>query len=331
MGTLRPFQLPQDIDLMVALVTEGFQYPENPDWNVQADEREGMADQISGIKRIWPLLRIMRVFVPLLHDVMRGFIYEEDGKPVGLINHMRQRSAPEWHISNVTVLPACRRRGIARKLVEAALAEIRARQAQAAYLEVVTGNLPAYKLYEELGFVSYTSTTQYDLEDGPAIPSMPLPAGFDLLPIGPFDWKRRMAFALRITPPEILRYEPIRKDRFRPPFFVRILGPLISQISGVKSKQFVAVTTQGETVAMGGYQYRTRPGGVNHLELNLDPAHPELAEPLARQALSAIQKASPDRRIEIHTRDWQPAVSQAFEALGCKKRLSMYKMGLIFK
>jgi GNAT superfamily N-acetyltransferase len=331
MSNIRPFQLPQDIDTMVSLVNDGFQYPENPEWSVQEDEREGMADQISGIKRIWPIMRVLQFFAPLMRDAMRGFIYEEDGKPAGLINHMRQRNAPEWHIGNVTVLPAYRRRGIARKLVDATLAEIRAREAKAAYLEVVAGNLPAYKLYEELGFVSYTSTTQYDLEDGSAISEIPLPNGFSLKSSDPFDWKRRMAFALRITPPGILRYEPIQEDRFRPPFFVRIIGPLMRQISGTKSKNFVVISTQGGTVAMGGLQYRTRKGGVNHVEINLDPAHPELAEYLARYSLSLVQKASPGRRIEIHTKDWQPALSQAFEMLGCKKRLSFYKMGLLFK
>jgi GNAT superfamily N-acetyltransferase len=330
MNNPRPFQLPQDIDTMVTLINEGFQYPENPAWSVQADEREGMADQFNGIKRIWPILRILQFFAPLLRDAMRGFIYEEDGKPAGLINHMRQRNAPEWYIGNVTVLPAYRRRGIARKLVEATLAEIRAREANAAYLEVVAGNLPAYKLYEELGFVSYTSTTQYDWEHGPAISEISLPNGFSQNSSDPFDWKRRMEFAMRITPPEILRYEPIQEDRFRSPFFVRILNPLFSQISGAKSKQFMLVTAQGETAAMGGVRYRIRPGGVNHVEINLDPAHPELAEYLARYTLSSVQKAAPGRRIEIHTRDWQPALSQAFESLGCQKRLSFYKMGLLF-
>lgn len=331
MGTIRPFQLPGDIDLMVSLINEGFQYPENPAWSIQADEREGMADQIRSVKVIWPILRLMQSFAPLLRDVMRGFIYEEDGIPAGLINHMRQRNAPEWHIANVTVLPAYRRRGIARKLVEASLQEIRVRGGKTAYLEVVAGNLPAYKLYEELGFFAYTKTTQHDWEGGPTPQEISLPCGFSLHPIRPFDWQRRMDLAMRITPPEILRYEPIQEDRFRPPFFMRLLAPLLAGLGGNKSGQFAAISEQGQTVALGGYQFRTRARGVNHVDINLDPAHPELADFLTRHALSTVQRASPGRRIEIETRDWQPALSQAFEALGCKKRLSFHKMGLLLK
>ncbi len=331
MGIIRPFQLPGDFDLMTSLVNDGFQYPENPEWSIQADEREGMADQLRSIKVIWPILRLLQLFVPLMRDAMRGFIYVEDDSPAGLINHMRQRNAPEWHIANVTVLPAYRRRGIARKLVEASLVEIRARGGKAAYLEVVAGNLPAYELYEELGFVAYTDTIQYDWEENHSLEEIPLPTGFSLHPISPFDWKRRMAFALRITPPGILHYEPIREDRFRPPLLVRLIGPLLNRMGGSQSQQFAMTSDQGQTVALIGSRFRTRPGGVNSLEINLDPAHPELAEFLVRHALSTIQKASPGRRIEIEARDWQPALSQAFEALGCKRRLSFHKMGLFLE
>ena len=45
----------------------------------------------NGAKRIWPLLRILRAFVPLFRDILCGFIDEEDGQPAGLINYMRQR------------------------------------------------------------------------------------------------------------------------------------------------------------------------------------------------------------------------------------------------
>ena len=49
--SIRPFQLPEDIDLMNSLVMEGFQYPENPAWSVQEDEIQGMVDRIQGAKR----------------------------------------------------------------------------------------------------------------------------------------------------------------------------------------------------------------------------------------------------------------------------------------
>ena len=171
---IRPFQLPQDIDLMNSLVVEGFQYPENPAWSVQEDEIQGMVDQLKGAKRLWPVLRILRIFVPLFRDILCGFIDEEEGKPAGLINYMRQRNAPEWYIANVTVLPAYRRRGIARRLVEETLDELRHRKAEVAFLDVVVGNDPAFNLYKEMGFEEFTQSSEYQLHKESII----LPKGF---------------------------------------------------------------------------------------------------------------------------------------------------------
>jgi ribosomal protein S18 acetylase RimI-like enzyme len=162
----RPFQLPQDIDLMKALVIEGFQYPENPSWSIQEDEKQDLIDTIHAVKRMWPVLRIVQIFSPVFRDVMHGFIEEQEGKPVGLINFLRQRNVPEWWIGNVTVLPGYRRRGIARQLVAATLDDLRRRMARRAYLEVVDGNLPAFQLYKETGFEAYAMASLYTYGGG---------------------------------------------------------------------------------------------------------------------------------------------------------------------
>ena len=67
---------------MSSLVVEGFQYPENPAWSVQEDEIQGMVDRINSAKRLWPVIGILRIFVPLFRDILCGFIDEEEGRPV---------------------------------------------------------------------------------------------------------------------------------------------------------------------------------------------------------------------------------------------------------
>ena len=332
MGNIRPFQLPNDIDIMVKLIREGFQYPENPSWSVQTDENESMLDQIDGVKRFWPLVRILQLFIPILRDVIRGFIYEEDHQPVGLINFMRHRNAPEWLIANVTVLPAYRRRGVARKLVEAALEDLRARKAKTIYLEVIAANLPAYNLYKDLGFAPYASSSEYNLRPEQVVAVIDLPKGYHIQPIGRFEWRRQMDFAKRITPTKILDYEPIREDRFRPSISAYLLGPLFESIGGSRQDRFAIVTTDDEkTVAIGIYTYRTRAGGVNRASVELDPVHAQLAEFIGRHLISEIQMRAPGRRTEIQLNDWQPALGQTFEILGCVKRFTVHKMGLLFK
>ena len=327
---IRAFQLPQDVDLMTSLIMDGFQYPENPAWSIQEDEKQGMIDRIQGAKRLWPIIRIMRVFFPLFRDALCGFIAEEENKPVGLINYMRQRDEPEWYIANVTVLPAYRRRGIARLLVEATLEELRNRKARAAFLDVLVGNDPAFRLYQELGFEAFTKLSQYHYQKETAIAPLALPGGYQLKPLSRFDWQTRFALAKRITPEQITRYEPVIEGRFRVPAIWPLFGILFESAGGVHSERFAIYSPKEQVAAVAQYNYRTRPGGVNFVNVNVDPSHPGLADFVLRHTLAAIQKASPGHRVQLNFEDWQTALIEAAEALGCEKRFGEHRMGLKF-
>ena len=328
--TIRPFRLPQDIDLMNALVIDGFKYPENPEWSIQEDDVQGMIDRVKGAKRIWPIMRIMRAFVPLFRDILCGFIEEEDGKPVGLINYMRQRNAPEWFIANVTVLPAYRRRGIARRLVEATLNELRHRNAKIAFLDVIVGNDPAFNLYKELGFEAFKQSSEYDYHADTSIAALPIPEGYQLKMLSPFDWKTRFAFAQRVTPEHITRYEPVTEARFRAPMIMPLFGKLFEAAGGAHSERFAMYTSSDQVVGVGQYSYRTRPGGKNIAGFSIDPNHPVLAEFILHYVISTLQKVSPGHRIEFGFEDWESALTECAKEIGCEKRFGSYRMGLRF-
>ncbi|OIN89861.1 MAG: hypothetical protein AUJ21_09105 [Anaerolineae bacterium CG1_02_58_13] len=329
--TIRPFHLPHDLDTMNALVMQGFEYPENPEWSIRADEKESMLDRVQGAKRMWPLLRFLRFFSPIFKDIMRGFIAEKDGKPVGLINFMRQRDEPEWNIANVTVLPSHRRRGLARQLVAAVLDDLRARKARTAILDVVDKNLPALRLYQEMGFEIFTGSLEADLEAGAAIPDPTLPAGWTLAPRSRFDWQSGFELAKRITPKNVARYEPPVEARFRFPPIRPLIGSLFMKLGGDDSKRYVLRAPDGTIAGIAWYSCRTKQGGMNSAGFDLDPAHPELAQFMLAHAISTIQAASPGRRIEFNFSDWQPALFQAAEAFGVKKRFGSHRMGLKFQ
>jgi ribosomal protein S18 acetylase RimI-like enzyme len=327
---IRPFQLPQDIDIMNSLVIEGFQYPENPAWSVQEDEKQGMIDRINGAKRLWPLLRIMQMISPVFRDALCGFVDEEENKPAALINYMRQRDEPEWFIANVTVLPAYRRRGIARKLVEATLEELRKRKAQVVFLEVVDGNDPAFNLYKEIGFEAFTKSSQYYYQKDTPITPFSLPDGYKMKSRSRFDWRTRFAFAKRVTPEHITRYEPVTEGRFRVPIVMSIFGKLFESFGGSRSQRFAIYSAKGEVVGLGQYTYRIRSGGLNHANASIDPSHSELASFILGYVLSTIQKVSPGHRIELSFEDWESALIQTAENLGCEKRFGSHRMGLHF-
>jgi ribosomal protein S18 acetylase RimI-like enzyme len=328
--SIRPFQLPQDIDLMNSLVREGFQYPENPSWNVQEDEIQGMVDRLNGAKKLWPILRVLRAFIPLFRDILCGFIDEEDGQPAGLINYMRQRNTPEWYIGNITVLPAYRRRGIARRLVQATLEELRNRKARVAFLDVVVGNDPAFNLYKEMGFEEFTRSSEYQLHRESFILPEQTPPGCQVRPLSPFDWKTRFHFAQRVTPDHITRYEPVTEARYRIPLLLPLIGGLLESAGGSRNERFAVEESGGNVVAIGQYSYRMRESGTNFTNVSIDPAHPELAGFILRHVFSEIQKASPGRRIELTFEDWESILIHCAEEIGCEKRFGMHRMGLRF-
>src|SRR3954451_12246912 len=84
---------------------------------------------------------------------LRHYLVAEDEGGQVLASAGLLTIAETAQIVTVGVLPAARRRGIARLLVRELLAEARRRQAQEVLLEVRMDNKPARRLYESQGFV----------------------------------------------------------------------------------------------------------------------------------------------------------------------------------
>ena len=325
----RSFVLPDDFDVLIDLVPRCFQYPENPDWSVQEDEAESMVDSIRGIRRIWWLVRVMGWFWSPLRDVMRGFVWEEDGQPVGLVNVMRMGDTDRWMIGNVAVLPDYRRRGIARQLVQAAVDYARRRGAPAVTLDVLDGNVPAYRLYESLGFEAFSGSTEliYEHDEPPA--PQPFPDGYTLEPRAVMDWRPRYELAKRITPEHVQRYQPVEEGRYRQPAFFRPILPIIFRAMGSRPLPHLLRDPQGQIVAAALAQVRTRAGGVNHFDAMLDPAHAQAAPALVAAMLRKVSERSPGRRVEWTLAHWQQPLIEAALALGFRKRSDSHTMGLL--
>jgi ribosomal protein S18 acetylase RimI-like enzyme len=329
---LRAFKLPADLKVLVELIPPAFQYPENEAWNIQSDEVEAMLDGMSGLRRVWPLIRAAQVISPPLRDVLLGFIWEEDGKAVGLTNVLRRGTTDQWMIGNVAVLPEYRRRGIARKLVEACMALARERRATTILLDVVAGNVPAYSLYEKLGFEHFTGQAVLICDTETPTPGFPpLPDGYTLIPRPPRNWEPRYELAQRITPDFVRKFSPVEEGRFRPPAAFRVLAPIVQAAMGLSPQQYVVRgAANGQIIAAGGYVARRRQGGVNQLSLSIDPAHADQIAPhLVNFLLGGVRQASPGRRIEFEVPHWQERILQAALDAGFTRRLDMHSMGMV--
>jgi ribosomal protein S18 acetylase RimI-like enzyme len=328
--TMRLIKLPADLAPLGEMLGQTFQYPENEAWSVQTDEQEQLVDAIANLRRIWPLIHLIQALSPPLRDILRGYVWEEDGQVVGTTIIQRRGSTDIWYISTVGVLPAYRRRGIARRLLEAALDLIRERGGKKSFLGVIDGNLPAYTLYEKLGFEHYSDSVELHTtpERAPSAPA--LPEGYTQSPLTRFDWQPRYELEKDISPENMSKYEPVEVDRFRPPAMMRLLWPLLALAQGMRETSVaIRVTAGGQVVATGGYTIPTRGKGPNVLRARLAPAHPELAPYLVGYLLRQAMAASPGRRVEFSVPSWMEALVAAALEAGFERRMAYCRMGLV--
>ena len=107
-------------------------------------------DDMRALSRTGPLLWLLaRVDHSL--PLLRGFVWFEAGRLVGNVTVTPANFDRNWVISNVAVEPAYRRRGIARRLMTAAL-DFAAQKHGGALLQVDADNPSARALYTSLGF-----------------------------------------------------------------------------------------------------------------------------------------------------------------------------------
>jgi GNAT superfamily N-acetyltransferase len=322
-------RLPGDLGLLGEILAESFQYPENEAWNVQTDVKEQLIATARNLRRIWFLIRLILLFSPSLRDVLRGYVWEEDGRMTGITIFQRRSSTGVWVIGPVGVLPGYRRRGIARKLMEAGLDLMREHGGRIAVLDVIDGNFPAQTLYEKLGFEHYSGSVELHATPEEAIEMPSLPEGYTQSPLNLFDWRPHYELEKRITPDSLLEYEPVDKARYRQPKMMRLLAPLIRYAQGTGERGFAVHTSTGRRiVARGRCTYTKRGKGTNRLEIRLDPDHVELAPYLVRYLLYVVSTSSPGNRVGLSVPEWMEEVITAAVEAGFKRRMKYRRMGL---
>jgi len=278
---------------------------------------------------MWPIIRLAQALSPSLRDVVRGCVWEEDGRMVGTTLVQRRSLTDVWIIGDVGVLPAYRRRGIARKLMEATLDLIRSRGGKKAILEVIDGNLPAIRLYEQLGFVHFGRNIVFHASLDGVPPEPALPENYQRTKLAPFDWQPRFQLEKRISPAHQVRYDPVEESRFRQPVIMRLLRPVVMAAQGTRDEEFIIRTThQNLIVARGGFTVYKRGKGVDHLNIRLDPAHPDLADYMVRTLLIRVKTLSPENRLECSVPQWMEAVVIALETAGFERRMESHLMGI---
>jgi ribosomal protein S18 acetylase RimI-like enzyme len=326
---IRSLSLPRDLLPAADMLAKAFQYPDHPEWGIQSDEQEQLVETIRRMRRIWPVVRLLQTVSPVLRDIARGFVWEENGSMVGLTIAQREGTTKLWTIGTVGVLPEFRRRGIARQLVAATLDMVRSRGGTQATLGVIHGNTPAQALYRSLGFVDYTGGTVYSLTPAGTVDQPALPPGYEEAPLAEFDWRTRYDLAKRIVPEEVQRFQPVVPGRYRAPWVARVLAPIFRFAEGARDHDIVLRRTLDRvTVARAGWTISKSDKGTNSIRVTLDPAHADLALYLVRRALSPVLAKKPGLRVMFSVPTWMPAVAREAEGVGFVPRTVNKLMGI---
>jgi len=327
---IRLLKLPDDLEPLSEMAAETFQYPDHPEWSVQADEVESVAASMVNYRRMWPVVRLLQWLSPALRDILHGYVWEEADRIVGFTLLSRRGTTDVWYIAGVGVHPDYRRRGIARQLVSASLEMIRERGGRIALLDVIDGNYPAYRLYQSLGFETYTGTLTLEWEPQAApLRPPPLPAGYVREAVSLFEWRSRYRLAQRTTPEHVLTYEPVEERRYRRPPTARLLMPLMLKADGLKAECFTIRTPSGQVTAYGRSEARVREKGRSEISASLDPAHADLAPHLIQTLLHRVASLSPGHIVEMWLSEWQSALIDAAREVGFKRRTRNHRMGLL--
>lgn len=329
---IRKLKLPQDFSELAEMLPNSFQYPENPEWSVQEDEREGLEQSIKSLQKSWWLMRIGRVLLPSMRDILSGFVWEENGKIAGCAILQPHGQSSLWLVGTIATRPEYRRRGIARQLVTASLEMFREKQGTIATLGVIEGNLPAYTLYQKLGFETFSGHYDLEFRSNGVYPMPELPAEFELRPSGQFSWKPRFELRQRITPVTLLKYEPLDEKRFKVPFFMRLLIPLLNRVDKTKEESLLIYhRSSGELIGTIRSAARLSGKGRHSCSLTLDPAFSAQAEIFLQYMLHKLSAADPQLIIEFGVPQWQDGVYQAAKDLGFTTRLTYQRMGILLE
>lgn len=194
---------------------------------------------------------------------------------------------------------------------------------------MIAKNVPAYKLYESLGFEHFTSMLDLTYEQENPIEEPKLPEGYRLEKAKRFDWIRRVELEKRITPEVIQDFEPIDSARFRQPAFIRLIVPLLSKMQNMK-QEFFYIYYQDKLVGRVSFTARTNQVGRHGINVLIDPSpeHAALAEPILGWLIHKLQGYSQTHMIEMGLAAWNSNVIEAAYELGFKKRVEYHRMGV---
>ncbi len=320
-GNMRPLDIARDLEGLGNLIEIAFS---------RELSRRGtdIREELNSVKRLIPIIKALGRISDGFRHLVDGFVWEDDERIVGSVMVQRMgNDKTRWYIAAVAVHPSYRRRGIARRLLNAAIEHAHMHGAHTCILDVRVDNAPAYELYRSLGFVHYDSTSEFKLETLPDGPFSRFPPAYTLRPWRIGEWKVSYRLALAETPKQVQGFLPIREEEYLITPLQRVAMPIISRLQGLSTHRFV-VERDGNSVAALRLLAQKRERGTHELRMWFIPEYRSaLAEPLLAHAMQVLH-AFPRRNVIATIRSDFDDLTELLRSFGFVEIEQMHKLGL---
>ena len=326
-GRLRPMDPVRDLGAIAELATEAFA--------ADLDERGRAAlRELRWMARLTPLTWWWYHADPEFREAFGGFVWEEPveggkGRIVGSANLNRAPGDEDRYIvCNVVVRGAYRRRGIGRKLTEAAIAEARKRGAKGVVIQVHEDNAPALQLYSHLGFREVAAEVELRLEAIQPVAVLDSP-GYHVRPWRPADGPASLELARLVTPQVWQWLRPLRPEQYaahrladwRRRLTDRLGGRRVYRLAALHEEQLVALLTV--TVALRRGEHR--------LALLVHPDHAgRLEAALVSRALHTLA-AAPRKAVRAAVNREEKSLLAVLRDYGFQARRTLLTMSQDFQ
>ncbi|MGQ9625806.1 MAG: GNAT family N-acetyltransferase [Anaerolineae bacterium] len=314
---LRPLRSSSDLAQVAGLIESAFEA------ELDRGGREAL-QELKTLSYLGPFLLLFELLSPEFRRSFSGFVWEEEGRIVGNVTiNQVGREARHWLISNIAVAKDYRRRGIARRLVLAALDYARHHGGEWASLQVRTDNEPAMKLYRSLGFEEMVAISDLKLQKARPVAIIST-AGFTLRLSRPEEWRKEYQLVKASTSTKAQWVNPVRLSQFEPTLSRRLFQAIARLFSNQRTHRLV-IDGKGGFVALliihlGRWESEHR------LEIFIHPDYRgQLEEILVTSALNILSNF-PSRPVSTRQTSDQPQLIETLKRYGFSEQRTLSHM-----
>ncbi|MFB0545302.1 MAG: GNAT family N-acetyltransferase, partial [Anaerolineae bacterium] len=304
---LRPMRASSDLGQVASLIEESFGF------DLDQSGIEALRE-LKVMSHLGPLLWLLERISPEFRNTFLGFVWVEHGQIVGNVTvSVGSAISRRWVISNVAVRPDYRRRGIAYRLMEAALDWARSQGGEWAVLQVRADNEPARRLYHLLGFEEVTAVAELRLEKVRPV-AIVSTEGFTLRQRSHREWVKEYRLVKAATSSGAQWVNPVRVTAFNLDPGRRLYRALADFFAGRKVYR-LAVENEGRFIALLTVHV-SRWESDHGLELTVHPDYRGRLEDMLVTAALTILSGYPPRAVSVNHSTDHPQVIAALKQYG---------------